>query len=229
MPRAINGWKICSKCDEREPVIEFSKDRTTADGLQYQCKACQKAYRKANKARNRQEGPCIVGYKDCPKCKERKHVSKFYRSGSNFDGLQGWCKACCRAYRKVHYATHGGKMRELHRVYNATERGKRANLRGSRKHRAHRFEAGGSHTTEEFIELCEALGFRCQGHGEILLLDKLTEDHVIPLSRGGSDSIDNIQPLCRSCNASKGSKTQEEWENTWSTGLLQKPEGADSG
>lgn len=37
----------------------------------------------------------------------------------------------------------------------------------------------------------------------------LTVDHIVPLSRGGTDALANLQFLCRSCNARKGTNTLE--------------------
>lgn len=36
-------------------------------------------------------------------------------------------------------------------------------------------------------------------------------DHIIPLSRGGADTYDNVQLLCRTCNGLKGAATMEEF------------------
>lgn len=42
-------------------------------------------------------------------------------------------------------------------------------------------------------------------------LDRLSLDHLIPVSRGGPHAFGNLVVLCRSCNSSKGGLTWAEW------------------
>lgn len=49
-------------------------------------------------------------------------------------------------------------------------------------------------------------GWRCLACGRAEPEISLTVDHIIPVSRGGTHCIENIQPLCLRCNQSKSSR-----------------------
>jgi 5-methylcytosine-specific restriction endonuclease McrA len=46
-------------------------------------------------------------------------------------------------------------------------------------------------------------GERCRRCGTT---EGLTLDHIIPLSKGGTNRIDNLQLLCGPCNRAKGNE-----------------------
>ena len=53
-------------------------------------------------------------------------------------------------------------------------------------------------------------GYRCQYCGTKCAIDQLTYDHVIPRSRGGRTTWDNIVSCCYVCNANKANRTPAE-------------------
>lgn len=75
---------------------------------------------------------------------------------------------------------------------------RRIRLRHARYHGTHSADAW-QWLVMEFDHCCARCGAACE--------DQPQKDHIVPIYIGGSDAIDNIQPLCALCNCSKGPET----------------------
>jgi len=57
--------------------------------------------------------------------------------------------------------------------------------------------------SESYAAVAARDGEKCATCGRT---DNLTVDHVLAIAKGGSNDIDNLQLLCRSCNSHKGAR-----------------------
>jgi 5-methylcytosine-specific restriction endonuclease McrA len=75
------------------------------------------------------------------------------------------------------------------------------------RRRAKKRSAPGSHSKAEWLALLAFFHGGCA----YCASTATTRDHVVPLARGGADSIENILPACKPCNSSKGDRLLAEW------------------
>lgn len=81
--------------------------------------------------------------------------------------------------------------------------------------RAERLDASRSiatHLEVQWVDLLEEVDGLCVRCGDTDI--RMQKDHVRPIYSGGSDGIDNLQPLCRGCNLQKGPEAIH-WLNLW--------------
>ncbi len=85
------------------------------------------------------------------------------------------------------------------------------NVHNALKYEARKKGAEGSHTLEEWRALLAQHDHKCAYCGVPITGRNATRDHKIPLSRHGTDRIENIVPACRACNSAKHTQTHDEF------------------
>lgn len=127
----------------------------------------------------------------------KKQYSLRYRL--NRDKMRPGRNACAAAYR----AAHPEKVRKTAAAWEAAHPEARRAL--NKRWRARKARAPINDLTAAQWEAMKiAYGYRCVYCGT--KMQRLTQDHITPLSRGGSHTYTNIVPACRSCNSKKGVK-----------------------
>ena len=74
--------------------------------------------------------------------------------------------------------------------------------------RDHQKRAYGSLTREVWLAVCEKYADTCIYCGS---KERITIEHLTPVSRGGTNEASNLAPACLSCNSSKRNKTYKEY------------------
>jgi 5-methylcytosine-specific restriction endonuclease McrA len=83
-----------------------------------------------------------------------------------------------------------------------------------RNYRAKKRSNGGTHTAEDVALILAAQGGKCTYCCVEITNKNKHIDHIIPISLGGSNSPDNLQVTCRTCNLSKGAKHPDVFAKT---------------
>jgi 5-methylcytosine-specific restriction endonuclease McrA len=165
--------------------------------------------------------------KICSKCKVEKPVTEFHKKSGTKDGLQLVCKNCVSQYDLFYRLVNKEKESTRYRLRYAADSENKKNLQKAyykenpekyaahnRSRRARKKNAEGNHTIDDIrLIFYNQRGFCANCKAKLLKTgkQKYHVDHIIPLSRGGSDWPINLQCLCQSCNLRKSAKDPFEW------------------
>jgi len=114
-----------------------------------------------------------------------------------------------KEYHKKYSKINRDKFKTYSRTYKLTHPGRVKE--NKRRMRNLRNNVVGWHTNKDWDVLKIQYGYTCPSCKISEPKIKLTEDHIIPISKGGSDYIENIQPLCHRCNSSKGNRVNTQF------------------
>jgi 5-methylcytosine-specific restriction endonuclease McrA len=183
-PRSSNA-KYCVSC---RPIAYIEKHREYMIANREKFRDIAREY-----ARERRKDPLFIE-------KIRVYQQKRYSENPEkfHETRKRWCENHPDKERERHIRWAQANPEKVRVQRKASRHKRRAVIRGSR-----------SYTLNELNVLFVEQDGRCYYCNELLEVTHI--DHKTPLSRGGSNTIDNIALSCPHCNLTKYNKTEQEF------------------
>ena len=160
-------------------------------------------------------------FKICNKCNEEKPNTNEYFAFSNKP--KGLLKSSCKMCDKEYYKKNRDKIINQYKEYyrnnkEAVSMYKKEYYKDNKdkmvfyanKRRCIEIGNGGNYTKEQWKETLEYFDYKCAYTGECIK-DNLNIEHIIPVSKGGTNYIWNLVPSTPQANISKKDRDIEEW------------------
>jgi 5-methylcytosine-specific restriction endonuclease McrA len=182
--------KYCGGCKQTKPASDFSKSAT-------QCKACYSAYHAARYKNDSAYAERKRAIKKAWYAKKQEYAKQYSRdwNAKNIERKRKAGRAWYRANAESVKATVRAWCKDNPEHANALYRARRARQRN----------ALGMHTAEDVLRLYELQQGKCACCRK-QLNKQYHVDHIIPLIKGGTNDVLNLQLLCISCNTSKSDR-----------------------
>jgi 5-methylcytosine-specific restriction endonuclease McrA len=177
----VSQGKACRTCERRQPLEAFDLREDSLDGRKSVCREC----RRVKASQYREQNRSFV----------REHHLAWRKNNRE------WLRQRSRKWVEANKA----KRLAVQKKYRQTHKSLLAAAARARRSAA----KAGDFTEEEWLAIKERHAFRCLCCGRVEPEIRLEADHVVAVEQNGPHVASNIQPLCRTCNAAKGTKATD--------------------
>jgi 5-methylcytosine-specific restriction endonuclease McrA len=175
--------RVCRVCLVEKDLELFPTAKHGKLGRRNQCTDCRKAYHRDNSKKYYQTNKVV---------KIAKVMA--YQIGNDLYQAKTLARRASPEFRESE------RIRSASRRKDVSGNPHRAYL--TRRYLARKFNAKGYTTRVQLKARWDYYGHKCW----ICKLTASETDHVIPLSKGGSNWPANLRPICKQCNVRKGNK-----------------------
>lgn len=196
----MEQYRACSTCKQSKPFSAFSKDKSRKYGISYRCKECHTEVNK--KYYDRQK---MAVYANNYYHRNKEEINKKARTKRANNPEQS------REYKRKYYQKNKERVNELSRQWK--QENPEVSKAAKRRRRARKAQNGFEpYTTQQVLE---KYGTTCYLCGKAIDLSAprwtaengwengLHLDHVVRISDGGSDTLENVRPTHGLCNLKK--------------------------
>lgn len=200
--------RLCAHCQIEKPLTEFH--HMTGHLFKTECKQCALPKHRARYHQNPEKAREITKRCHRKHAEARRTYARNRLAKMTFEQRQEITRLFHERYpnyTREYYASHKDQTRQSVRDWRSRNPDRAYEQQARR--RARLVGATSEPIDREVIVLRD--NSTCYLCGRILTLDEITIDHVMPLARGGSHTMDNLRVACGPCNSAKRMYTLDEY------------------